>query len=656
MKEDRIFPIRMNLLLVFLLLWGSVIVYRLIDLQIMRHEEMVARAANLHNHEESIPALRGEILDTNHKTLAISQEEPYIFADPAVVEDPEATAKALADVLGKNRAWANRKAEELSNKKRRFTYIAKRTSEAKARHIAQLGLRGIHIRKKSWRNYPNGWLGSHVLGFTSVDGKVKEGIESQFDEVMRGTPGKREVLRDGRKQNITLGGEDTVIQEPVNGASVQLTLDANIQFFAESALRRALKRTKAKNITAIVMNPRTGAILAMANVPDFDPNRYGQFKAFARKNRAVVDVYEPASAFKIVTVAVGLDSGAIRIEDVFDCEKRRGGIQVYDKFIRDHKPFGLLSVKEILWHSSNVGAIKVSQRFSPETFAEYIQRFGFGERTGIDLPAESNGIRRPLGEWTKVSSSFLSLGHEISVTPLQMLRAASVVANEGRLVTPYIVQRIVFPDGRVEELAPQEPQPQVIRPETAAKLVHALRGVVEEGTAKAAALEGVGVFGKTGTAQRLQGSRYSRKSFNSSFVGFFPEENPRYGMMVVVHDPKGRKKHGGEVAAPIFSEIGSQIVIYDKELSSRNKIPVYAGTPDWLAREVTPPPENGQMPDFQGLGLRNLLYQCGLLDLIADIQGSGRVISQWPAPGEPIPENRTCKLRLSPGLQGGGSD
>ncbi|CAM2006228.1 penicillin-binding transpeptidase domain-containing protein [Acanthopleuribacter pedis] len=643
-KKDRTFPIRMNILLVCLFAWGAVIVYRLVDLQILRHEEMIQKAENLHLFEESIPARRGEITDARGRILAISQKEPYIFADPKLIEDAEATAAQLAEVLGRDRRWEKKQAAVFANKKRRFSYVAKRTGEAQAQAVRELKLKGVHVRYKSWRTYPGGWLASHVLGFISSDGRTKEGLESQLDDVMRGTPGKRIVMRDGRKQRITLSGEDPVLQEPEDGAGVTLTLDANIQFFVENALRRALKQTRAKNITAIVMDPRDGRILAMANVPDFNPNQFGKYSAFERKNRAVVDVYEPASAFKIVTAAVGLETGRVRLNEVIDCDKKRGGIQVYDKFIRDHKPFGRLTVAEILWHSSNVGSVKIAQRVPEEQFYTYIKKFGFGQETAIDLPAESSGILRPLPRWSKVSSSFLSLGHEISVTPLQMLRAASAVANEGRMVHPYIVERVSYPDGTVVSGRPKAAPIQVITPRTAAKLVTALRGVVTDGTAQAAAIEGVSVFGKTGTAQRLQGSRYSRKSFNASFVGFFPEEQPRYGMMIVVHDPKGRKKHGGEVAAPIFAEIGEQIAAYDKSLSPRTRLPVYVDTPDWMERATIPSVAEGTMPDLNGLGLRNLMYQCGLLGLEVEIDGRGKVVGQWPTAGEPIPEDRRCQV------------
>ncbi len=651
-QQDRTFPIRMNVLLMGLFVWGAVIVYRLVDLQIVHHDEMVQKAENLHRFEEKIPARRGEILDANGRILAISQKEPYIFADPKLIEDPEQAAALLAQTLGRDRRWQKRQATVFANKKRRFAYVAKRISESHALSVRELKIRGIHVAYKSWRTYPGGWLASHVLGFMSADGGTKEGLESQLDNVMRGTPGKRIVMRDGRKQRLTLGGEDPILQEPEDGAAVQLTLDANIQFFVENALRRALEQTKAKNITAIVMDPRDGRILAMANVPDFNPNQFGKFSAFERKNRAVVDVYEPASAFKIITAAVGLETGRVRLTDMIDCQKSKGGIQVYDKFIRDHKPFGILSVAEVLWHSSNVGSVKISQKVPEEQFYHYIQKFGFGQETAIDLPAESNGILRPLSEWSKVSSSFLSLGHEISVTPLQMLRAASVVANRGRMVHPYIVENVIYADGRVEPGKPRAEPVQVISPETAGKLVQALRGVVTDGTAKAAAIEGIDVFGKTGTAQRLQGSRYSRKSFNASFVGFFPVEQPRYGMMIVVHDPKGRKKHGGEVAAPIFAEIGEQIVAYDQTLSPRTKLPVYVSTPDWMERATIPAVVEGKMPDLSGLGLRNVLHQCRLLGLEVEIEGRGKVMSQWPAAGAVIPEDRTCGVVLGTGYAG----
>lgn len=639
---------RLNVLLLAMLAWAGVIVVRLAELQIVRQEELQERVENLHQTFEEIPAKRGEILDANGKTLAISHAEPFLFADPSVVENPREIVDALSAILKQDRKWHDRRLQRLSNRERRFCYLAKRLTLQEAEEIEALieskGWKGLYLDDEIWRKYPKQWLASHVLGFVNSDMTVKEGLELFYDASMRGTPGKREVLRDGKQRRIDINPK--VIKEPIIGSNLQLTLDENIQFFVEQALQRGMDTTGASHITAIVVDPRDGAVLAMANAPDFDPNRYGR-NPDRLKNRALVDVYEPASAFKIVTVASALDQGIINLADQYDCE--RGGIRVADRYVRDWKPFGTLSVREILWHSSNVGTIKIAQQMKPEVFHDYIAKFGFGEKTGIDLPAESAGIFHPLNEWSAVSPSFLSMGYEISVTPLQMLMAAAVVANDGLRVEPYVVTRVIAPDGTVEDMRPTKPPERVISSRTARLMAETLRGVVDEGTASKAQIPGVSVFGKTGTARRISKQGYSRSKYNASFVGFFPTEAPRYGIIVVVQNPKGKKIHGGDVAAPIFSEIGRQIVLYEQSRDFKRELRLFESTPDWPSNTADVAVSDNIMPNLEGLGLRNVLYLCGRLGIKPVFTGSGRVMSQWPFPGEPIPEDRICKVEMARG-------
>ncbi len=382
-------------------------------------------------------------------------------------------------------------------------------------------------------------------------------------------------------------------------------------------------------------------------MPDFNPNSYNRYSPLERKNRSVVDSYEPASVFKIITVASALDYGSTELDRRYYCEE--GGIQVHDKFIRDHKKFGTLSVREILWYSSNVGAIKVAQTIPNSVFYKYIESFGFGERTGIDLPAEARGILHPVSQWSKCSSAFLSIGHEISVTPLQMLVAASVVANSGLLVKPYLGHSVVGADGRVRSLRPDYVPQRIIAADVAQAVSHALEGVVLTGTGKAAQVPGIRVFGKTGTAQRIQGSSYSKEKFNASFVGFFPVDSPRYGIIVVVHDPKQGGVHGGEVAAPIFSEIARQIALYESELPglNRRRLPVMADhRPAWSSRSMVETFADGTTPDFFGLGLRSAILKGARGGVRLEIRGAGIVTDQNPKPGTPLGSGDVCQIIL----------
>ncbi|MCB1050139.1 MAG: transpeptidase family protein [Acidobacteria bacterium] len=648
MSAYQKFSKRWGLLLAGFSLWSCAVFYRLFDIQILHADSLRARSERLHRSEMQIPSKRGDILDRNGKILATSQVQPSVCADPSVVENPEETARQMAAVLGKDKKWIRQIRERLKDSERSFAYVERFVSPRQWEAIDALGLKGIFCQKEPTRHYPKEWIGSHVVGFVSPHSGMAEGAEQAFEQYVAGTPGSIQTLRDGRRQRIWLGPQ--VIKEPVMGSNVELTLDENIQFFSETAVRRAYGITKATNITAIVMDPQNGAILAMANAPDFNPNFFGRFDPFKRKNRAVVDVYEPASAFKIVTVASAIELGTIRWGQKFFCEE--GGTTVYGKYIKDNKSFGTLTVEEILWHSSNVGSIKIAQTMSPRQFHDSIEKFGFGERTGIELPAEAKGIFRPLDQWTLVSPAYLSIGHELSSTPLQMLRAASVVANGGFLVKPHIGKRVLLADGGEIDLRPQEPPVRVISEKTAQGMVEALKGVVSRGTAKHAQIPGVEVFGKTGTAQRLVGSSYSHQKFNASFVGFFPAEAPRYGIIVVVHDPKMGKVHGGEVAAPIFSEIGRQIVLYEDELPGyqRRRLQVSPDSrPNWPSAPLSVQVPPGTMPDLKGLGLRNALNRCSVQGIGLDIEGSGIVIAQEPEAGSPIPAGGRCKVRLGAG-------
>lgn len=647
-RELRTYQNRIFVILGVIFVWALVITVQLFRLQIAGHDAIKAQTDQQHTTTKDIPSQRGEILDRNGRILASSLMEPYVIADPYLIEDPKATVNALAKALSKGGSWRKARLSRLSNKKRRWEVVERRISPKQAAEIKALKLRGISIQRESLRNYPNDWLGSHILGFINRDQTAIEGLERSYHERMSGEPGKKQVLRDGRGRRNALEGK--VIKEPVMGSNIVTTIDANYQLFVEDAIQRGLKRTKAESISVVLMDPTTGEILAMANGPDFNPNKFNKYSGFARRNRGLVDVYEPGSSFKIVTAAAALDSGLVSKDQIFDCPE--GPIKAHKKVrIRNHAPYGKLTVPEILWHSSNSGAVQLALAMhekDPSIFYNYIRNFGFGERTGIDLPAESPGILRDLNEWTPVSPYFLSMGHEISTTPLQVLRGLSVIANEGLLVQPFIVSEVVNKDGTATDVRPTTEPKRVIKASTARYMISALQGVVEQGTAKGAIIPGTRVFGKTGTAQRIQGRSYHRNKYNSSFVGFFPANAPRYGMIVVVHDPKGAKVHGGDVAAPIFSEIGTRIINHESASHPRRRLVVGSHTPNWSNPRRLPETE-GVMPDFSGLGVRNLLYQSRQLGLRLEFKGQGRVFSQSPAAGTPIPKDRTCSVTLKEG-------
>lgn len=644
MTHYQAFKRRWAVVVLAFLAWAGVALYRLFDLQVYHAQDLRTRGERLHRSVLKVPGRRGNLLDCRGNLLATSQLQPSLCADPSAVEQPKETARQLAAALGRDKRWVRQIEQRLGDRERSFAYVERFVTPLQMQAIEKLALKGLFWQKEAVRTYPKQWTASHVVGFVSPQSGAMEGAESAFGSYLEGRPGSIQTLRDGKRRRIWLGPE--WIQVPANGSDVELTIDQNIQFFTETALRRALSSTKAANITAIVMDPRDGAILAMASVPDFNPNFFGAFSAFQRRNRAIVDAYEPASAFKIVTVAAAVELGTVHWGQSFYCEE--GGTTVHGKFIRDNKRFGMLTVEEILWHSSNVGAIKIAHTLSAQQFYDFIDRFGFGRKTGIDLPAEARGLFHPLERWSRVSPSYLSIGHEISATSLQMLRAATVVANGGFLVQPHIGRRVHLPAGGVVDIAPAAKPERVLSENTCQEMRRALSGVVLHGTGKGAQIPGLEVFGKTGTAQRLEGGGYSREHFNASFVGFFPAQQPRYGMIVVVHDPKAGKVHGGEVAAPIFSEIGRQIALYDEGMPGQQMVRLAIEAhqrPAWPTGALSSAaPET--VPDLLGLGWRGALGRCTRQGLVLEAAGKGRVVEQQPAAGTPLPADRVCRVRM----------
>ena len=645
-QGEKVFQSRLWFLIVGMLLWIILIIGKLVDIQVVKSSHFKAEAEGMHTTRREIPALRGQIMDTHGRTLAISLWEPSITADPKLIENAPETVAALAKALGEGETWVKTMLPRLSNPNVRFRYIERRTTEAKASAVKKLDLKGITVGRESWRKYPNEWIASHVLGFISQDEAQSEGVERIYNTYMQGQKGAMEVLRDARGRRN--GMVEKLISAPKDGSSIQLTLDMTYQNFMEDAMRRSMAATHAESITGILMDPRTGAILAMANLPDFNPNGFKDAQPATRKNRATVDHYEPGSAFKIVTVAAGIDSGAVKPDQIFDCSNRL--IAAGNRRIRNHEPFKMLDVPSILWYSSNSGVAQMAEAMGPKVFSQYIHAFGFGAKTKLDVPSETPGIMRQHADWYRNSHYFLAMGHEVSSTPIQMITALAAIANDGKIVRPYLAKAAVAPDGTVTDLRPTDPPRQVISKATADYMRAALEGVVMEGTAKRAAIHGIRVFGKTGTAQRQEANgTYARNKYNSSFVGFFPAEAPRYGMIVVVHDPKGPRLHGGDVAAPIFSEIGNRIMDLERAKAPVRELLVTSRSPNW-SEEALPDPESpGVMPDLRGLGLRPLMKLAQRLGISVEIMGEGRVQAQSPLPGEPIPENRNCTVTLNEG-------
>ncbi len=646
--------------------WMLAVSARLLYLQVSKHDGLFERAQRQQQYALDTGPQRGLLLDRQERELARSIQTESVFVDPAELEntgDINCVAAMVAPVLKTNETALFNELLQARESGRRFLWLARRLTSEQAETIRGFGLRGIHLRAEPKRFYPNGSLAAHVLGFVGLDGTGLGGVEQVYNERVVGEPGKLFIEKDSSGEAYE---SFEVPSKP--GQTIILTIDQSIQYRAEQALLAAVKQSRAKSGTAIVLDPHTGEILALANAPTFDPNSPGSVWPEARSNWALQNIYEPGSTFKIIAFSAALEKGLVKPDDRIDCQM--GAITVAGRVIRDHTAFGTLTITQALEKSSNVAAIKLGLRVGDATMYEYMTRFGFGSRTGIELPGETPGLLRPVRRWQASSIGSLAIGQEIGVTPLQMAAAFGALANNGLRVAPHLVREIRTSSGNSVYRANPD-QRRVIAPETAQALRRMLEGVTLNGTAKLAQLDGYTAAGKTGTAQKIdpKTKTYSSTKHVASFVGFAPVENPAVVIIVVIDEPGGAY-HGGQVAAPLFREIAEKIlpdlgVAPDTKLKGDTQLVAQAErTPEALirsyqersrveaARKATLPSVAGKgsgeivyavasnkailMPDLRGRSVRDVARACAQLGLQVEARGDGRVIQQNPAPGQEI--------------------
>src|SRR2546428_7045582 len=533
--------------------WMLAIGARLVQLQVNQHEELASRARSQQVGAIETSPSRGQLLDRQGRELARSIDTESFFADPREILNTDNTARRITAVTGQDRAELAGRLSEAKETNKKFVWIVRRLDIQSASKLDQLNPDGIYSRKEPKRYYPNDSLAAHVLGFVGTDEIGLSGVEQYYNEKIRGEGGKVFLERDRDRRAF----ESYEVQSHP-GQTVVLTIDQAIQYRTEQALSAAVDRAHAKSGAAIVMDPRTGEILALANAPTFDPNQPAANSAEARANGALQNIYEPGSTFKIVAYSAAIEKGLVKPDDKIDCQM--GQITVAGRLIHDGHPYGVLTVADALAKSSNVGAIKLGLLVGNESMSEYMKRLGFGSRTGIDLAGESPGILRALSRWQPSSIGSLAIGQEVGVTPLQMAAAYSILANNGSWIKPHIVRELRSPDGAVTFQAKIESRP-ALQPETTVALRTMMEGVTLRGTAKRAQLEGYTAAGKTGTAQKIDPKTrtYSSTKFIGSFVGFAPVKNPAVVIIVVIDEPLG-SYHGGDVAAPVFREIAEQVL------------------------------------------------------------------------------------------------
>jgi cell division protein FtsI (penicillin-binding protein 3) len=661
-SSTRWIAVRIGALALLLALGAAAVVGRAFQLQVLRRDALVDEMVEQYRRQLVLKPRRGVITDRSGVLLAGSADASSIFADPALLAKDARAAEALRKIAAALKLDGAAVRKRLA-KGARFAWLARRVSPADGAQVEAIvratRVRGVAVVPETRRYYPKLELGAQVLGLVGEDGEGLEGIELELDDVLRGEPAKVPSLRDG-------AGKVVLAQAPPagrerEGARVELTLDQNVQLSVERALGAAVRASRALSGTAIAVDPRSGEVLALASVPTANPN--APRKVEELRNRGVVDAYEPGSTAKTFTIAGALERGALKPLDPIDCENGRYAIGGH--VIHDHQGLGWAGASKILAVSSNIGAAKIGARLGSAALHASHAAFGFGEKTGIELPGEARGqLPVPRSEISVATQSF---GHGLTATPLQVTLAMAAIANGGELLRPSIVRRVIDPaTGEVLEAAEREVVQRAVSPEVAATVTRWLVGVVEDpsGTGKRARLDGWRVAGKTGTARKVDpvsGGYVSDRHF-SSFVGFAPAEAPRIVVGVFLDEPKG-DIHGGEVAAPAFRAIVADAMRLLGVAPSGAVAPVAQASPPPPADEEPegPPPlelaartaasspgEGVTVPSLAGLPARSAIRALEQRDLGADLDGSGRVVSQSPAAGKRVEAGTRVRMRLAP--------
>ena len=633
--------------------WALAIVAQLFHLQVLRHRFYLKEAQHQSDRTITVRARRGTIMDRNERPFAISVDAPSIYADPSAIRDPREATRALSRALSYSPAEQKELLALLSGD-RSFVWVKRQVDPQVARAVRDLRLEGIGFETESRRYYPKRDLLSPVLGYVGLDSQGMAGLEYALDEDLRGREARVTVRLDARRRPM---GE--VDKPPTEGRKVTLTIDERIQHMTEVALSDAIRDTGSVSGVAVVLDPRTGEVLAMSSLPSFNPNRFAAFPEKDRVNRAIADSYEPGSIFKIITAATALKEGVVSPLEMIDCGN--GFIEIAGTRINDHHVFTTMTFQDVIAKSSDIGVVRVAQRLGNEKFYASMKAFGFGAKTGIGLPGETSGLLRSTKSWSALSLASMSFGQEVGVTAIQMASAAAVVANGGYWMRPFIVKRVEEPWGElVREYSPVAER-KVIEPETADRVMGLLREVVISGTGRKAKVEGFEVAGKTGTAQKIDASgRYSMIDHVASFVGFVPASRPALVVLVSLDTPKGDHNEGGDVAAPLFSRIANEAVrllAIPPDDPTRN-IRLVTYSPETVARTTfatershdaaaAPADDPRIMPDLRGYSLREAALMAARHGLSVEIHGSGVVARQTPLPGTPLEPGMSCSLELS---------
>jgi len=635
--------LRIITLLVFFYLGFLCIGFRTYQLQVMRADKLQAIARQQYLRKFALKSPRGVIYDRNHAELAVNKRG-YSIARTEKVRNPKMVSEKLSQVLGMDQARLERKLKEDDN----FVWVARQVDEAAGEAVKVLELQGIVALPEERRFYPGGELSGQVIGLTGLDGEGLEGLEKYYDSELRGKSRYLTVERDNRGAMMMRQDEDEKNFQP---GSLVLTIDQALQHLAEQKVKEAVLKYKARRGCMVAADPKTGKILALAVYPGFDPNRYSDYKGHDWRNWPLTDVYEPGSTFKVITFSSAMEEGKLDLTENIDCQN--GEMQVGDDTLHDMHKFGILSTPEVIIHSSNIGAAKIAVKTGPTGFRKHIIDFGFGAKTGMDLPGEARGLVRPVKEWYPVTLRTIGFGQGISITPVQMLMALSAVANGGELLKPYIAEKIVYPDGTERILNRPVVVRRAIAPQTASTITGLMVRVVNEGTGRNAQIPGYQAAGKTGTAQksRVGAPGYDPTKWVCSFMGFAPADNPKIAAIVLIDEPEADWATGGLLAAPVFQEVMkyglTTMGVLPGDIANQpynNVTSKLEMDPGAKRNEVKPSAEPGKIPDLKGLGLKEALKLSLELKQEPMIEGTGWVVSQSPEPGSALTGKVTLKL------------
>jgi len=639
---------RLGIAKILFLAMFLVIAGRAFQLQVLQGEKLMRLGERQHLKEWIVLPKRGALLDRAGEPLALSMESQSVYARPHRVQDPDKLSQRLAQIL--NLRPADVKQKLTSDKP--FVWIKRQVSSPEAEKIQALNPAGIGMFYEPNRHYPQGQLAGQLIGFVGRDSEGLEGLELKYNDYIRGEAGSSITERDALGRRVLVQGVERLRIPP--GSDIHLTLNTSIQHIAEKELEAAILKYRAKAGVAIVMEPFTGEVLALANYPSFDPNNYSKQSAEQRRNRAVTDSFEPGSTFKTILAAAALEEGVVGKEDLFYCEM--GKYSYAGKFIHDTHPHGWISFSKILQVSSNIGFTKVAEKLKKDRYFKYIEKFGFGQASGIDVPGEVPGLLRRSESWSAIDLATHAFGQGISTTPMQMVMAYAAIANGGFLMRPYVTRRVVSPQGEIV----LENQPHVVRrvisEKSSKSLASMLRDVTNEGgTGVMANVDGFEVAGKTGTAQKADPVHggYAAKKRVASFIGFVPANDPRLVALVLIDEPE-MNVYGGVVAAPVFRNIAQAALRHLAVAPQQGAVfPVPPSQSEALLRRPVKPNNSAGMdpggdatPDFVGLSLREALEKAQTLKVKLRLQGNGYVVKQSPQAGGHWNEESVVVLNL----------